>query len=311
MSGRSGGSSSSRPPLVPSGWSSRPWSFGALPWVSPEEAAVVVLPAPFEATVSYRPGTRSGPQAIIDASRNMELYEEETGTEPGLAGIATLAEPELPTAPEEALAVLEPVCHQWLATGKFLVTLGGEHTVSLAPIRAAAKALGQVSVLQLDAHADLRDSYLGSPLSHACTMRRALEAAPVVAVGVRSFSAEEAAFMRERGLSPLLAQDIHRQGLDRLAQNIIQRLGPRVYITIDLDVFDPSVMPAVGTPEPGGLGWYETLNLLREVAAQREVVGFDVVELCPLPGNPASDYCAARLIFKLLAYVLQRRGLTG
>lgn len=288
-------------------WSSRPWSFGALPPRRPEEAAVVVLPAPLEATVTYRAGTRLGPAAIIDASRNMELFEEETGSEPHLAGIATLEEPELPTDPEAAVKLLEPVCAEVLAAGKLLVTLGGEHTVSLAPIRAARRVCGPLSVLQLDAHADLRDTYLGSPYSHACAMRRALEVAPVVPVGIRSFSAEEAAFMRQEGLAPLLAQDI--TGRD-FVQEVIERLSPRVYVTIDLDVFDPSIMPAVGTPEPGGLGWYEVLGLLRQVAAQRQVVGFDVVELAPLPGHPAPDYAAARLAYKFMAYVLHQRGLT-
>jgi agmatinase len=288
-------------------WPSRPWSFGALPPCPPEQAGVVVLSAPFEGMVSYRPGTRLGPQAIIDASRNMELFEEETGTEPHLAGIATLDEIELPSDPEAALAVLEPVCSGVLAAGKLLVTLGGEHTVSLAPIRAAREVGGELSILQLDAHADLRDSYLGSRYSHACTMRRALEVAPVVGVGIRSFCAEEASFMRAEGLAPFFARQMHERDL---AGEIIARLLPRVYVTIDLDVLDPGVMPAVGTPEPGGLGWYDLLALLRQVAARREVVGFDVVELCPLPGNPASDFLAARLIYKLLAYCLQRRRLT-
>ncbi len=286
-------------------WPARPWNFGAVAASPPEQAAVVVLPAPYEATVSWRGGTRLGPQAIIGASRNMELFEEETGTEPHLAGIATLEEPELPTDPEAALAVLEPACSHWLSAGKLLVTLGGEHTVSLAPIRAAARLGRPFSVLALDAHADLRDSYLGSRFSHACTMRRALELAPVVPVGVRSFCAEEAEFMRAQGISPFLARDV--VGRD-IAPALIERLLPRVYITIDLDAFDPGIMPAVGTPEPGGLDWYATLALLRAVAARREVIGFDVVELSPLPGQPASDFAAARLIYKLAAYVLQRRG---
>lgn len=291
-----------------SNWPSRPWNFGATPPKQPGEASVVIVPAPYEATVSYRPGTRLAPQAIIDASRNMELFEEETGSEPYLAGIATLDEPELPTDPAAALAALEPACRAALAQGKLLVMLGGEHTVSLAPIRAARYVCGPLSVLQLDAHADLRDSYLGSPFSHACTMRRARELADVVAVGIRSYSAEEATFMAAEGISPFLARDIHAGafGADFPAA-VVERLAPKVYITIDLDVFDPAVMPAVGTPEPGGLGWYETLALLSRVASEREVVGFDVVELCPQPGFPAPDFLAARLIYKLLAYVLQRR----
>jgi agmatinase len=239
----------------------------------------------------------------------MELFEEETASQPHLAGIATLDEIELPTDPEAALSVLEPICQRVLSAGKLLVTLGGEHTVSLAPIWAARAACGEFSIIQLDAHADLRDSYLGSRYSHACTMRRAQEIAPVVPVGIRSFCAEEAEFMRQEGLSPFLARDLQgRDAADEIIDEIIGRLLPRVYVTIDLDVFDPSLMPAVGTPEPGGLGWYETLALLRQVAARREVVGFDVVELCPLPGNPAPDFTAARLIYKMLAYVWRRPG---
>jgi agmatinase len=284
------------------GWPSRPFSFGALPFCPAEQARVVVLPAPLEATVSWRGGTRLGPQAILDASRNMELYEEETGSEPHLAGIHTLPEPELPQDPEAALEMLQPICREVMAAGKLLVTLGGEHTVSLAPIRAAREVLGEFSILQLDAHADLRDSYLGDPLSHACTMRRARELAPVVGVGIRSLSAEEAEFMRREGTQPFWARDLQGAGWQ---QAVIDRLSPRVYVTIDLDVFDPAVMPAVGTPEPGGLGWYPVLSLLAAVAAQRQVVGFDVVELAPLPGQVASDFLAARLTYKFLAYLLQ------
>ncbi|MFH0810525.1 MAG: agmatinase [Pseudomonadota bacterium] len=286
-------------------WPGRPWNFAALPPCAPRQAGVVVMPAPFEATVSYRSGTRLGPQAIIDASRNMELFEEETATEPHLAGIHTLDEPELPPDPQAALEVLEPICRQVLEAGQLLVTLGGEHTVSLAPIRAAKAVCGDsFSILQLDAHADLRDSYLGTPYSHACTMRRALDHAPVVPVGIRSYCAEEAAFMRLRGLNPISVSSVER---GEAIQQILDRLLPRVYITIDLDALDPSIMPAVGTPEPGGLSWYATLSLLREVAARREIIGFDLVELCPLALSPVSDFTAAKLAYKLMAYILQSK----
>jgi agmatinase len=219
-------------------------------------------------------------------------------------GIATLGEAELPSDPEAALAALEPVCSRVLSAGKLLITLGGEHTVSLAPISAARTVCGELSILQLDAHADLRDTYLGSRYSHACTMRRARELAPVVSVGIRSFSAEEADYMRQEAISPFLAQDLQNR---EFAGEVIDQLLPSVYITIDLDVFDPAIMPAVGTPEPGGLGWYPVLSLLRQVAAAREIVGFDVVELAPLPGNPASDFLAAKLVYKTLAYILHHR----
>jgi agmatinase len=192
------------------------------------------------------------------------------------------------------------VARELLHHGKFVVGLGGEHTISFGIVRACVERFPGLSVLQLDAHADLRDSYHGTPFSHATVMRRVSEVAPVVHVGIRSLSREEAEWVKQRGARLFYAA--HVLSSPDIAAAVSDVLTDQVYITICLDGFDPSVVPAVGTPEPGGLGWYDVLRIVRQVAATRHIVGFDVVELFPIPGNVAPDFLAAKLVYKLLGY---------
>jgi len=282
------------------------WIFRSFADLPPEDTAwerarVVVLPVPFEHTVSFRPGTRFGPAAILQASQQLELYDEELGSEPYKVGLHTLEElAPLMDGERMCRRVAEAVA--WLvAEGKFPLVLGGEHSISYGVVKALAESYSGLGVLQLDAHADLRESYQGTKYSHACVMRRVREICPAVQVGIRSLSREEAKTAEDKGWPLLFARDI--VGKDDWQEEVLSRLPQRVYITIDLDVFDPGIMPAVGTPEPGGLGWYEVLGLLRRVTADFQVVGVDLVELAPIPYQPAPDFLAARLAYKILGYL--------
>jgi agmatinase len=270
---------------------------------APERARVALIPAPYDATTSFRPGTRFGPRALLEASPHLEFFDEETGKKPQeTLGFYTLEETELPAEPEKALAALESRVEEVLSTGKIPVLLGGEHTVSLAALRALRRAHGPFRLLYLDAHLDLRESYQETPLSHACVLRRALELGlePLV-VGARTLSEEEARFLKETGLPVIWARDFRRDPQEALSRIQDFLRGP-LYVSLDLDVFDPAEAPGVGTPEPGGLTWYEVLEVLR-LAARARVLGFDLVELLPLPGDPRTEYLAARLLFKFLAYL--------
>lgn len=268
-----------------------------------KRARIAVIPAPFDQTTSYLPGTRFGPRAILEASRQVEFYDEELDREPFKIGVATLAEIEVSPADIEAsLRRLEAVVADVAAKGKIPLTLGGEHSLTLAPVAALRERYPGLAVLQLDAHLDLRDSYQGTKLSHASVMRRIRELGiPTVAVGIRSVSREEADYVHGENAPVFLAREIRSRGLDVSA--ILAALPNPVYVTIDLDAFDPSCVPAVGTPEPGGLTWDEGLRLLRAVCERRQVVGCDIVELCPIPGQPASDFFAAKLANKLIGYL--------
>src|SRR5204862_5576620 len=266
-----------------------------------ENARVVILPVPLDRTTSYVPGTRSGPHEILVASSHMELWDEETQTDVHSIGVFTLPEMEFPFATmEEVVREIRRVASEIVSRDKFPVVLGGEHSITAPVVAAVAAKHRGVSVLQIDAHADLRESYMGTPYNHACAMRRVLEYARATQVGVRSLSSEEAA------AAPTLPTEIfydydmrrHEDWIDR----VVDSLAETVYITIDCDGFDPAIMPAVGTPEPGGLTWYEALGLLRRVIESRHVVGCDIVELCPLPGNVAPNFLCAKLIYKILSY---------
>ena len=267
------------------------------------KARIAVIPAPFDQTTSYLPGTRFGPKAILEASRQVELYDEELDLEPFRIGVTTLAEIDVEPADMEAgLRRLEAVVAEASAKGMIPLTLGGEHSLTLAPVAALREVYPGMAVLQLDAHLDLRDAYQGTKLSHASVMRRIRElGVPTVAVGIRSVSREEADYVHAEGAPVFLAREIRARGLDISA--ILAALPNPVYITVDLDAFDPSEVPAVGTPEPGGLTWDEGLRLLRAVCERRQVVGCDIVELCPIPGQPASDFFAAKLANKLIGYM--------
>jgi len=266
-------------------------------------ARVAVIPAPFDQTTSYLPGTRFGPAAILEASRQVELYDEELDGEPFRIGIATLEEVEVePADIAGSLGRLEAVVASAADRGLVPFTLGGEHSLTLAPVRALSARFPGLNVLQLDAHLDLRAEYQGTPYSHASVMRRVREiGVPTVAVGIRSVSREEADYVHAERAPVFLGREIRASGLP--VEAILAKLGNPVYITVDLDAFDPAYVPAVGTPEPGGLTWEEGLRLLRAVCERRQVVGMDVVELCPIQGQPASDFFAAKLVNKMIGYL--------
>jgi agmatinase len=266
-----------------------------------DDARVAILPIPLDRTTSYVTGTRNGPHEILIASSHMEVWDEETETDVHSIGICTLPEMELPfPTMDEVMREIQRVATAIVSGDKFPVVLGGEHSITAPVVAAVAAQHPGLSVLQIDAHADLRDSYMGTPYSHACAMRRTLEHARGTQVAIRSLSAEEAA------AAPTLPTTIFYDFNMRQDHNWIDRvfdsLTDDVYITIDCDGFDPAIMPAVGTPEPGGLSWYEGLALLRRVIERRRVVGFDIVELCPMPGNVAPSFLCARLLYKILSY---------
>jgi agmatinase len=269
--------------------------------VSADKAKVLILPVPYDATTTYSPGARQGPNAILQASQHLELFDEETGTEVFRVGIATLDEMEVDvSSPQAMVAKVRKFGEKTLDAGFFPLMLGGEHLLSLGMIQAVASRTEDLSILQLDAHADLRQTYQGAEHSNACVMRLASRYGPLVPVGIRSLSAEEIRWSEQEDLPVFYAKDICNRS--DWQEKVVAQLHSHVYITIDLDVFDPAVMPAVGTPEPGGLHWYEVLKLLRSVCQAKKVVGADIMELCPQPGNIAPDFFAAKLAYKLLAY---------
>lgn len=259
---------------------------------------IVILPVPFDKTTTYQKGADKGPGALIEASRNMELYDIETDSQVYLKGIYT-DQPVVANTSEETLDRAYARVKEWLEKDKFVVTLGGEHSISYAPIKAYAEHYGKITVLQFDAHADLQPAYEGNPWSHASVMARVKEipqVAKVVSIGIRSMSDEELPF-HDRSMM-FFAHQLEGDWLDAM----IKQLEGFVYITFDLDVFDSSLMPSTGTPEPGGLFWDEGMRILRRVMKEKNVVGCDVVELCPSPSNVAPDYVAAKLVYKLLSY---------
>jgi len=281
-----------------------PTNFGFLPDEQSDYATsrVVVLPVPFERTVSYGRGTSAGPAAILRASQSMELYDDELGGETAEVGIATLP-PFLPEAfdMETAMSELEAECRRHMEAGKFLLTLGGEHSLSIAPVRAARRVFGEIGVVQFDAHADLRAEFEGTPYSHASVMRRvADEQIPTLPVGIRSLSKPEAEFAMEAGIPIVWGQEL--DGLENRIDVLLAALPEQVYLTFDIDYFDPSIVPATGTPEPGGGTWYPTLRLLARVFQTKRVIAMDLVELAPVGGQPASDFVAAKLAYKCLGY---------
>ena len=277
--------------------------FGGLPRASQDfaRARVVVLPIPLDRTTSYVAGTRNGPREILVASSHMELYDEEVGGEPVDAGLYTLPEMELPFEDlADVMAEVERVSGELFDLGKFPFVLGGEHSITPAIVAAAARRHPGLTVLQLDAHADLRDRFMGTRFNHACAMRRTLEHARCVQVAVRSLSADEARAIPT--LNTTVFYDLDMRTNPAWIDRVVDALADPVYVTIDCDALDPAIMPAVGTPEPGGLSWPETTRLLRAVFERRTVVGCDLVELCPMPGNVAPTFLCARLVNKIVGY---------
>lgn len=271
----------------------------------PGRAAFVVLPAPYEGTTTFLKGTARGPRAVITASQQVELWDEELEQETYTAGIATLAFPMVGgLAPEDAAAALEDMARPHVEAGKCLVTIGGEHSVTLGPARAYAARYPKLSVLHIDAHGDLRAEYDGTPYGHGCIMRRLLEdlKLPIVQVGIRSLSPEEAAVIRAGRVRTFYRHTT--RDVAAAAEAIVASLETDdVYVTIDVDAFDPSLVAGTGTPEPGGLTWGEMLELLRTVARKKRVRGFDVVETLPLEGEVVSEFVAARLIYRFMGYI--------
>lgn len=266
-----------------------------------EHARVVILPVPLDRTTSYVAGTRNGPHEILVASSHMELWDEEIGADIHSIGICTLPEMEFPFADiADVLQSIQRVAAEIIARGKFPFILGGEHSLTAPVVAALAAGYPGLSVLQIDAHADLRDTYMGTPFNHACAMRRVLEHAPATQVGIRSLSSEEA-----RAAPSLPTRIFYDHSMRRdphWIERVIDSLGESVYVTIDCDGLDPAVMPSVGTPEPGGLAWYELLTLLRRVIESRRLVGCDLVELAPIPGLVAPNFLCAKLVYKILTY---------
>ena len=272
-----------------------------------ETSRVAILPVPFEHTTSYARGTAAGPAAIVAASQQVELWEEMLRSEPWKMGIATLP-PFEPRAADigVALAELQAEAHRHLAAGKFLVTLGGEHSITSPPVRAARAVHGNLGVVQFDAHADLRAEYDGTPWSHASVMRRLHdEGIPALAVGIRALSDEEAHLIAAEDLPVIWGWEL--PGVERFVA-LLDRLPQKVYLTFDVDYFDPAIMAATGTPVPGGGSWYPTLACLRELFRRKTVVAMDIVELMPQPGQHGCDFLAADLVHKCLAYLQESGG---
>lgn len=264
------------------------------------QSRVVILPVPFDLTTTYQHGTQDGPDALIEASRNLELYDIETNSSVYQVGIHT-AHAVKGKSSEEMQRELYRRTNEYLSHGKFVVTLGGEHSISYAPIKAHAEKFPGLTVLQIDAHADLQEAYEGNPWSHASVMARVREIpqiSSITAVGIRSMSDEEAKATDYK--KTFFAHQLDLEG--RWIDQVVNQLGNQVYITFDLDGFDSSLMPSTGTPEPGGLFWNQAMALLKRVAEKKKIVGFDVVELCPSSENIAPDYLAAKLVYKILSY---------
>ena len=266
-----------------------------------DNARVVIFPVPLDRTTTYVPGTRNGPHEILVASSHMELWDEETGVDAHSIGIYTLPQMEFPFATmDEVVYDIRRVAAELVGRGKFVMVLGCEHSITPPVVAAVATKHPGLSVLQIDAHADLRESFMGSPHNHACAMRRSLEHAQLTQVGIRSLSPEEAAAIPTLKTRVFYDFDMRRDPdwMDR----VVDSLSETVYITVDVDGFDPAIMPATGTPEPGGLSWYEGLALLRRVIERRNVVGCDLVELSPIPGNVAPTFMCAKLAYKIITY---------
>jgi len=270
-----------------------------------EDSQVLILPVSYEGTVSFGAGTGAGAMAIVDASRNMELYEEETDAEVYKIGIHTLEEFAPLESPEAMMNGLYERTKELLKEDKFLCMLGGEHSVSAPVIRAHAERFHNISILQIDAHADLRDEYDGTPHSHASIMARSVKdlKIPAVQVGIRSLSAEEAGSLADLPTKIFWARDI--VGRTDWIDSAIDGLTENVYLTIDIDGLDPSLVPTTGTPEPGGLGWYEVLTLIRRLAEKRRVVGMDLVEFSKAENSDAPAFLCAKLVYKTLAYIFK------
>jgi len=264
-----------------------------------EKAKTVIFPVPYNSTTYWKSGTKEGPRAIIDASRHVELYDIETKKDISKEGIFTLPflEPSK-NSPEETMARIKNVVDKLLADGKLLIMLGGEHSITLGAVQSFKEKYSDFSVLQIDAHADLRDEFEGTKFHHGAVIKRVRDlGVPVTQVGIRSISEEDVQYIEKEKINTVFFAP------DLPIEKIISTLKDNVYITFDLDGLDPSIMPSTGTPEPGGLLWYESLELIKKVAEKKNIIGADVVELDPIPGLTAPDFLAAKLVYKIINYI--------
>lgn len=263
-----------------------------------DESQIIILPVPYDETSTWIKGSDKGPDAILEASVNLEFYDIETSSEAHLKGIHTVAPVIEKETPSKLVSAVYERTSLLLEEGKFPVIIGGNHSVPIGAFRAYSEHYNDLTILQLDAHGDLRQKYEGSEFNHACAMARAREFAPIVQVGIRSMAVDELPYVESDRIfyayQLYTDKSLYRRALEKLTKN--------VYITIDLDVFDPSIMPSTGTPEPGGPDYFELMNFLREVISKRNVVGFDMVELCPSSTNKSPDFIAAKIIYQLLSY---------
>jgi agmatinase len=285
-------------------------AFGAVPkeFCRYETASIAILPVPYDGTSTWMKGSNRGPQAILDASANMELYDIETDSEVFKHGIVTMDPVSGVEAPDKMVIAVYERARAILDDGKFLVGIGGEHSISVGLVRAVAERFQNLSVLQFDAHSDTRDEYEGSRYNHACVMSRIGEICPYVQIGVRSMDSVE--LKRLNRNRTFFAREILKGS--NVISKTLSALTQNVYITIDLDVFDSSIMPSTGTPEPGGLDWYTLLELIDPVVKKKNVVGMDVTELLPNPANRAPDFLTAKLIYRVLSMIfIERRNNNG
>ncbi|SIT04851.1 agmatinase [Zobellia uliginosa] len=263
-----------------------------------ETAKVVLIPVPYDGTSTWGKGADKGPQAFLEASENMELYDIETDSEVYGQGIYLAEAITENSSPEAVVNAVHKQTKDYIKRNKFVTLFGGEHSISIGTIRAFNECFDNLTVLQIDAHADLRESYEGTKYNHACAVHEASQTTNLIQVGIRSMDAIEKSFMDEE--KTFFAHDMVHD--EYWMDKVIEAMTDNVLITFDLDAFDPSIMPSTGTPEPGGLFWYETLEFLKQVFEEKNVVGFDIVELCPNPTDKSSDFLAAKLYYKMLSY---------
>lgn len=275
-------------------------NFGDLPNENSnlEKAKIVILPVPYDGTSTWVKGADKGPEAIIEASANMELYDIETDSEVYKRNIFTASPILEKQSPEKMVKEVKRTVASFLEKDKFVVTIGGEHSITVGAVGAYKEKYNNLSVLQFDAHSDLRQEYNGSKFNHACVMARIRELCPITQVGIRSMDISEKMNLDKSRI--FFAENIYNN--TDWHKKALAKLTNKVYISIDLDVFDPSVFPSTGTPEPGGLGWYQVIDFLKKVNKEKEIVGFDIMELCPNKQEKSSDFFAAKLIYKLLSY---------
>lgn len=261
-----------------------------------EDAKVVLIPVPYDGTSTWQKGADEGPEAFLAASENMELFDIETRSEVYKKGIYLAPPVSEDSSPEKMVEAVYKTTKNYLKQEKFVTLFGGEHSISIGSIKAFNETFEDLTVVQLDAHADLRPEYEGSSCNHACALHEASKTTNLLQVGIRSMDAEEMDYLDEN--QTYFAHDLYEDWID----DAIGQMTPNVFITIDLDAFDPSILPSTGTPEPGGLFWYETLEFLKTMFKKKNVVGFDIVELCPNSNEKSSDFLAAKLYYKMLSY---------